>query len=103
MLLEMHNYIKKVYYEDDDIIVTLEELDGLLLAHVAIEHSSKKVLKRILKVWEEIKRAAYWQGYENIYTYTKEGRMLKFFKDWKKYGTCQYKGETYEVVGWALN
>ncbi len=96
-------YNKQVYYKDDDCKVMLEEVEGHLFVHVALNSFSKKILLKLLKVWAEIKAKCYWSGYEAIYTYTKDNRITKFFPGAKMTGKYNYMGERYEVLQWDLN
>lgn len=98
----MSSYIEKVYYEDDNFIIRLEEIEGVLMVHVTFNLFSKDIYQKVLSVWDEIQSRAYWQGYENIYTYTQEPRMLHLFKDGEQIGTCNYKGKEFMVLKWEL-
>ena len=99
----MSNYIKKVFYEDDDCTVTLEELDGHLFVHVAVYEFNKAVLKKLKELWADIKNRAYMSGYDNIHTYTKDMRIVKFFKGFVKLGEFDLPTGKFEVVQWELN
>lgn len=99
----MSKYIKLKFYEDDDMLITLEEMDGELMVHLAMYKCSRPIIRKALELWSEILRRAYWQGYEHIYTYTMEPRMFKFFVNGKKFGEFEKDGKTYEVWGWELN
>jgi hypothetical protein len=100
--MAMYNYIKKKFYEDDNITITLEEADGYLMAHVTIFSFSRSVLKRIQEVWYEICERAYWQGYEEIYTYSNEPRMFKLIKGGSEVGGFEKDGANYKVWKWEL-
>lgn len=96
-------YNKKTYYEDDNFKVTLEELDAELFVHVQFFKFSLSILRTALKVWAEIKAKCYWLGYENIYTYTAEDRMQKFFPGSKVAGEFSWIGKEFKVLQWELN
>lgn len=99
----MSNYIKQVFYENDDFTITLEEVEGNLMVHVSFDDFNRDILNAVLNLWTIIKDRAYWQGYEQIYTYTREPRMFSLFKDGHKKGEFEKDGFTYEVWEWELN
>ena len=103
MLQVMFSYKEKDYYEDEDALVRLEEVDEQLFVHVKLLKASKEIMENLLKVWSEIKAKAYWDGYEAIYTYTNDDRMLEFFPFGKVLVEIEYKGKKMRVVEWALN
>lgn len=96
------NYIKKVFYEDDRFKITLEEVDGYLMVHLAVYEFSKSILKEIKVLWKDIRDRSYMSGYDKIYTYTREPRMFKFFPEAEKLGEFEKSGLTYEVWVWEL-
>lgn len=98
----MFSYIKKVFYQDDDITVTLEEADGNLMAHLYASKVSIPIAKRILELWNVICERAYWQGYEEIYTYSNEPRMFKLVKGGEEVGEFNKNGVNYKVWKWDL-
>lgn len=98
----MSDYVKYIFYSDEKLLVTLEKLDGYVLAHVSIFSPDKKTIKRLLEIWVEILARAYWQGYEEIYTYTKDERMLKIVKGGEIIGEYERNGEIFKVVKWDL-
>lgn len=99
----MFSYVKKEFYDDDDLTVTLEEADGNLMAHVAIRNASKSIINKMLKIWEDIQYRAYWQGYEEIYTYSNEPRMFDIVKGGTEVGEFDKDGTKYKVWKWELN
>lgn len=98
----MFKYIKREFYSDDDLTVTLEEADGNLMAHVVLYSASKASINRVLQVWQEIKERAYWQGYEEIYTYSNEPRMFDIVKGGEQVGEFEKDGIKYKVWKWEL-
>ena len=96
------SYIKKTFYEDDRFKITLEEVDGYLMVHLAVYDFSKAILREILDMWKTIQHRAYTSGYDEIYTYTQEPRMFKFFPNAEKLGEVEKSGQTYEVWKWDL-
>lgn len=98
----MFSYIKKEFYNDGDIIITLEEADGNLMAHVTINSASKASVEELLRQWNDIKHRAYWQGYEEIYTYSGEPRMFNLVRGGQEVGEFEKDGQTYKVWKWEL-
>ena len=96
-------YETKTIFEDDDCKVSLEELEGKLFVHVKLFRATRPVLDKLQEIWAAIRDKCYWLGYEAIYTYTKEPRMVKFFPGSEFLGGYDYKGEKYGVYQWALN
>ncbi len=95
------SYIKKTFYEDDRFKISLEEVDGYLMIHLAVYEFSKNILKEIKEMWATIRSRAYESGYDAIYTYTQEPRMFKYFPA-ERLGEVEKDGQTYEVWKWAL-
>jgi len=91
--------MSRTYYEDDDIRVWMEEINGLLFVHVGIFNMSKAVLKKIREKWGEVVISLYFDGYEELFTYTKDSRIVKMIGDPHKVG--QHEG--YEVWKWDLS
>lgn len=102
-MYEVTSYIKKTYKETDDYKISLEEVDGYLMVHVAIYSFSKSILKELKEEWKQICFKAYSSGYDKIYTYSLEERMFKFFPGAKKLGEVSKDGLTYGVWEWGLN
>lgn len=99
----MSNYIKATYFEDDDLKVTLEELDGNLMVHVTIYSFNREVYGKLLYLWGQIQERAYWQGYEEIYTYTLDNRVPGILQsDGEQIGVFQKDGHQYKVWKWDL-
>lgn len=64
-----------IYAQDKDMQVWLEEIDGSLFVHVHLYNFSKEVLTRMRLVWDHLSTAAYFDGREEIFTYTKDARV----------------------------
>lgn len=90
--------MSRTYYEDDDIRVWVEEINELPFVHVGIFNMSKAVLKKIKEKWGEIVISLYFDGYEELYTYTKDSRIVKMIGEAEKVG----QHEVYEVWKWDL-
>lgn len=89
---------RETYYEDDDIKVYLENMNDNVVIHVAIYNMTKSVLRKIKAKWGEVVQLAYYDGYENLFAYTKDPRIINLI------GGAEYVGEGdgYEVYRWDL-
>lgn len=96
-------YETKVIHKDEDCKITLEELDGKLFVHVGLFKFSRPVLEKLLIIWATIKAKCYYLGYEAIYTYTRDPRIVKFFPNGEELGDYEYQGQNYKVFQWVLN
>lgn len=90
---------RKTYHEEDNFKVYLEEINEQVAMHVAINTFSKAVLKDIKRVWAEILVKMYFLGYEEVFAYTKDNRIIKLIGGAKLVGQHQ----DYEVWKWELN
>lgn len=90
------------YFENDDFTLSLEEANGELYVHLALDHVSKTSINEVRRVWEEIKYECFWLGYENIYSYTSDMRVVKLFEGWSPIGKVNYNETEYEIVRWEL-
>lgn len=97
------NYERKTYYEDDDIRVYLENINDQVFIHVGINKSSKAVFKRIKSKWEEVAIKMFAIGYEDLFSYTTDNRIIKMIGGAKNIGSGMVSGKTYEVWKWDLN
>lgn len=90
---------RRTYYENEDFRVYLEEIKDQVFIHVAIFNFSKAVFKKIKEVWALALIDIYFAGYENVFAYTKDNRIIKLIGGAKKIGQHQ----NYEVWKWELN
>ena len=95
-------YKAKVYYENEDFKISLEDLDDNVFVHVAFTNFSKSIHLAALKVWAEFKAKLYWMGYEEVFAYTKDKRMKRMFPGSELAGQYNNKGQDYEVLRWVL-
>lgn len=95
----MTDFKRRNYFVDDNFKVYLEEIDGNVFIHVAINKISTSIFKQIKSVWAEIVVKMYFLGYEELFAYTQDNRVVKMIGGADKVGT--YKG--YEVWKWELN
>lgn len=92
-------YDKTVYYEDNDIKIVLEEIGEQMFIHVGIFNMTKEILNKIREKWGEVVISLYFEGYENLYTYTKDNRIVKLI------GSPEYvdTADGIEVWKWDLS
>lgn len=90
---------RETYYQDNDIKVYLEEIDNNVFIHVGIYNMSKSILRKIKEKWGEIVLKMYYLGYEEVFAYTKDNRIINLIGGAEKIG----KEKDYEVYKWDLN
>lgn len=90
---------RRTYEETDDYKVWLEDINEQLFVHVAIYNPSKDVIQNIKEAWANIMLDAWFDGYEDVFTYTKDSRIIKMIGGAQKIG----QHEDYEVWKWDLN
>ena len=90
---------RKTYYQDDDIKVYLENINDQVFVHVAIYNANKSVFNKILQKWGEVVLKVYAAGYDNLFAYTKDSRIIKMIGGGEKIG----EHEGFEVYKWELN
>lgn len=90
---------RRTYYKNDDFKVYLEEINDQVFIHVAINNFSKAIFKDIKEVWANALIDIYFAGYDDVYAYTKDNRIIKLIGGATKIG----QHEEYEVWKWELN
>jgi hypothetical protein len=94
----MNNFERKTYYEDDDIRVYLENIDNNVFIHVGIFNMSKSILRKIKEKWGEVVIKMYFLGYEELFAYSKDKRIINMIGGAELIG----QGGEYEVYKWDL-
>lgn len=89
---------RRTYKETEDYRIWLEDINDQLFVHVAIYNASPSVIKDIKEGWAELIIDCYFQGYEDIFTYTKDSRIIKMIGSAIKIG----EHNEYEVWKWEL-
>lgn len=89
-------------HNEPNFALSLEKEQGELFIHVVIRKATKKVLEDILWEFAKFKANAYFEGYENIYTYTKDKRLFRIFGA-EDIGSFNAGGMEFRVGRWALN
>lgn len=90
---------RKTYYENDDFKVYLEEIKDQVFIHVAIYNFSKAILSDIKDTWADALINIYFAGYDSVFAYTKDNRIIKLIGGAKIIG----QHEDYEVWEWELS
>lgn len=89
---------RQTYKETDDYRIWTEIMEEQLVIHVAIYNSTKAVIQEIKEGWAELMIDAYFEGYEFVYTYTSDSRIVKMIGGATKVG--EHEGQ--EVWQWDL-
>lgn len=95
----MTKFERRTYYVDDDIKVYLENIDENVFIHVGIFNMSKAVLRKIREKWGEVVLKMYGLGYEELFAYTKDRRIVDMIGGAEKIADK----EGYEVFKWDLS
>lgn len=90
---------RKTFYEDSDFRLSLEEIKEQAFVHVELNKFSKAILSRLMEQWKEVLMRFYLLGYEEIFTYTRDPRIVNIVGGATKIG--EHKG--YEVYKWELS
>lgn len=81
-----HKIERFTYKETDDYRIWYELMDGELVVHVSIYNATKSVIEEIKEGWAEFLIDAYFQGYEFVYTYTSDSRIIEIIGGATKVG-----------------
>lgn len=90
---------RRTYQETEDFRIWLEDISDQLFVHVEIYNATKGAVQQIKEGWAELLIDCYFQGYENLFCYTKDNRIVKMMGGAKKIG----EHDGYEVWQWVLN
>jgi len=90
-------------YKDQNFKLSLEEEQGEQFVHVEIYKATKTILEHILWEFAKLKAKLYYEGYENIYTYTKDKRLFRIFGAEDIGSFSDPNGKEYRVGRWVLN
>lgn len=94
-----HKIERFEYKRTDDYRIWYELMDGELVVHVAIYNATKPVIQEIKEGWAEFMIDAYFDGYEFVYTYTKDSRIVEMIGGATK--VAEHNGQ--EVWQWELS
>lgn len=90
---------RQVAYKDDALTFEYEFINDQVFIHVVLAKASKAIINKLKTVWTNFKEYLYWQGYELIFTYTKDPRVMNLVEPGKFLGV--HAGM--EVYQWELN
>jgi len=88
-------------YNDGNFEVQAEEKDGIVFLHCQASEFNKSVWKTMKAVMEEIKVASSFHGWDEIFTYTRNGKFARLLGA-EPIDTFELCGEEYEVMKWSL-
>jgi len=86
------------WYENDNYKMTYEVIDGEVYIHAVVDNFSKSVLNDMREKWLAFKLKLYSLGYENVFTYTKDIRIVNLIEAGEMIGETQ----GLKVVRWEL-
>lgn len=87
------------YRNRPNYLLSYEEIEGCLFVHVEIRKFNKSTLKKIKEDWSELLIELYFQGYEEVFTYTQDMRIVDLV------GGGEVVGEKgiWKIVKWDLS
>lgn len=93
-----------ILYEDDDVKVGAEVVDGLLFCHCyAKTNMSKSVLKKWRRWWGILKEEALLAGFNDVFTYTPNLHFCKLLDNsFEHIKTIDSPNGPLEVLKWEL-
>lgn len=69
-----------VLYQDDDLLVEGELIKGNPFLHCTVLDFKKSTMVKALDLWEDIKIGFYLEGYDEIFSVSKNKRFIKFIR-----------------------
>lgn len=93
---------KAIYAEDKDLQLWVEVINGCLFVHVNLRRFNEKVLKKLKVAWGHLQQAAYFDGWEEIFTYTKDARIVNVVGGAKEVVDERLKPTGLRVFKWDL-
>jgi len=100
----MDDFQRRTYFENNDYKVYLEEISGNVFIHVSIYHATRSVIKQIKETWGEIVLRMYFLGYEDLFCYTADNRIIKMIGGATKVAeNVKFQKKDYEVWKWDLS
>lgn len=100
----MAEFQRRTYCENDDYKIYLEEIKDNIFIHVAIHKATPSIIKEIKEKWADIVVDMYFEGYEDLYAYTKDNRIIKMIGGAKRIAeNVKFQRDYYEVWKWDLS
>lgn len=93
------NYMRATYHETENYRVYVELINEQPFVHVAIFNATKEVVEEIKEIWAQVVLDVYFEGYECLFAYTKDNRIVNMIGGAEKIG--EHSG--YEVWKWDLS
>lgn len=98
----MSNREIKTIYEDHTFRMVAEVVDEVMFVHCYVDEYNKTVKKNITAVFEEVKRAAQFFGWDAVHTYTDNPKFASLFEGGFKIKSFTFNETDYEVWRWEL-
>lgn len=100
----MENFERRTYFENDDYRIYLEEIQGNVFIHVVIFNATPSIVKQIKEKWAEIVVRMYFLGYEELFCYTADSRIVEIIGGATKIAeNVKFQNKNYEVWKWDLS
>ncbi len=104
MDIETEDFKRRTYFENDNFRIYLEEIQGNVFVHVAIHNATVSVVKDIKEKWTEIVLRMYFLGYEELFAYTNDSRIIELIGGATKVAdNIKFQNKNYEVWKWDLS
>lgn len=88
---------------NDKYASSFELKDGYLFGHIDIYDESLTTMKEIKRNWEFMKKIAFYEGFNQLLSYTKNKRFIEFLGGAQHVTTVEDEDQgTYEVYKWEL-
>jgi hypothetical protein len=98
------NFQRKTYAETDDYKIYLEEISDNVFIHVALYNATPAIVKEVKDQWAEVVVRMYFLGYEGLYAYTKDNRIIQMIGGATKVAeNVKFQNDNYEVWKWDLS
>lgn len=93
---------KIIYAEDKDLQLWVELIDECLFVHVNLRRFGKDVLDKLKVAWDHLRVASYFDGWEAIYTYTKDPRIVNIIGGAEELADPKLKKVGVRMFKWDL-
>jgi len=97
-----HKVKRRVYRDNDDYKVRLEEVDDVLYIHIEMKNMTTRVIKHLQSEFEIFKKKIASAGYEYIFSYSATPKFYSLFKGYDDIGEMEWEDKKYRVLRWAL-
>jgi hypothetical protein len=89
---------RQLIFENDDFQFSLENINNLPFVHLYCKRFDRSVLEEIKLRWGELLISLYFDGYEELFTYTKDMRIPNLVGGGEVVG--EHEGN--KVIRWEL-